>query len=41
MLFLEEKEDLASYRLALSNILGAALAPAATSDLIKRIAGEA
>ncbi|MGH3883332.1 MAG: helix-turn-helix domain-containing protein [Pseudonocardiaceae bacterium] len=39
-LFLEEEADLAAYRLALGNILNAALAPAATAELIAQIAAE-
>ncbi|MGI8305450.1 helix-turn-helix domain-containing protein [Saccharopolyspora hattusasensis] len=39
-LFLEEDQDLASYRLALRNILHAALASGATGDLIRNIAAE-
>ena len=39
-LFLEEEADLATYRLALENILQAALAPAATIELITQIATE-
>ncbi|MBV8993708.1 MAG: XRE family transcriptional regulator [Pseudonocardiales bacterium] len=39
-LFLEEEPDLAGYRLALENILHAALAPAATTELITQIASE-
>ncbi len=39
-LFLEEETDLASYRLALENILHAALAPAATIELITHISTE-
>jgi transcriptional regulator with XRE-family HTH domain len=39
-LFLEEEADLAAYRLALGNILHAALAPAATVELITQIAAE-
>jgi transcriptional regulator with XRE-family HTH domain len=39
-LFPEEDQDLASYRLALGNILHAALAPRATSDLISSIVAE-
>ncbi len=39
-LFLEEEADLAAYRLALGNILHAALAPAATAELIAQIATE-
>ncbi len=40
VLFLEEEADLASYRVALGNILQAALAPAATTELITQIATE-
>jgi transcriptional regulator with XRE-family HTH domain len=40
VLFLEEETDLAAYRLALGNILNAALAPAATVELITQIAAE-
>jgi Domain of unknown function (DUF5753) len=39
-LFLEEEVDLATYRLALENILPAALAPAATIELITQIAAD-
>ncbi|QUH03171.1 helix-turn-helix domain-containing protein [Saccharopolyspora erythraea] len=39
-LFLEEDQDLASYRLALRNILNAALAPGASAELIETIATE-
>ncbi|MGH3823107.1 MAG: Scr1 family TA system antitoxin-like transcriptional regulator, partial [Pseudonocardiaceae bacterium] len=39
-MFLEEETDLAAYRLALENILNAALAPAATTELIAQIAAE-
>ncbi len=39
-MFLEEEADLAAYRLALGNILNAALAPAATAELITQIAAE-
>jgi Domain of unknown function (DUF5753) len=39
-LFLEEETDLASYRVALGTILEAALAPAATTELITQIAAE-
>jgi transcriptional regulator with XRE-family HTH domain len=39
-LFLEEDADLAGYRLALGNILNSALAPAATAELIARLAAE-
>lgn len=39
-LFLEEEADLAAYRLALGTILNAALAPAATVELIIQIAAE-
>ncbi|MGH3717561.1 MAG: helix-turn-helix domain-containing protein [Pseudonocardiaceae bacterium] len=39
-LFLEEEADLAAYRLALGSILHAALAPAATAELITQIATE-
>lgn len=39
-LFLEEEADLAAYRLALETILHAALAPAATAELIAQIACE-
>jgi len=39
-LFLEEEADLAAYRLALGTILYAALAPAATVELIAQIAAE-
>ncbi|WP_190813637.1 helix-turn-helix domain-containing protein [Saccharopolyspora pogona] len=39
-LFLEEDQDLASYRLALRNILHAALASGATGDLISNITAE-
>jgi transcriptional regulator with XRE-family HTH domain len=39
-LFLEEEADLAAYRLALGTILHAALAPAATTELITQIATE-
>ncbi|PKW17183.1 helix-turn-helix domain-containing protein [Saccharopolyspora spinosa] len=41
MLFLEEEQDLASYRMGLRNILGVALAPGATAELIKSVVGEA
>lgn len=40
VLFLEEETDLAAYRVALGNILHAALAPAATAELITQIAAE-
>jgi transcriptional regulator with XRE-family HTH domain len=40
VLFLEEEADLAGYRVALGNILQAALAPAATTELITQIATE-
>ncbi|MGH3929288.1 MAG: helix-turn-helix domain-containing protein [Pseudonocardiaceae bacterium] len=40
VLFLEEETDLASYRVALGTILQAALAPAATAELISQIAAE-
>ncbi len=39
-MFLEEEADLAAYRLALGTILNAALAPAATTELITQIATE-
>ncbi len=39
-LVLEEQADLAAYRLALGTILHAALAPAATAELIIQIAAE-
>ncbi|MGH3841926.1 MAG: helix-turn-helix domain-containing protein [Pseudonocardiaceae bacterium] len=39
-LFLEEEGDLAAYRLALGTILNAALAPAATTELIAQITAE-
>ncbi len=39
-LFLEEEADLAAYRLALGTMLHAALAPAATTELIVQIAAE-
>ncbi|QIZ38950.1 helix-turn-helix transcriptional regulator [Saccharopolyspora sp. ASAGF58] len=39
-MFLEEDADLASYRLALSNILSAALKPAESADLVRQIAAE-
>lgn len=39
-LFLEEEVDLAAYRVALRTILQAALAPAATIELIIQIATE-
>ena len=39
-LFLEEEADLAAYRLALGTILHAALAPAATTELITQIVTE-
>jgi hypothetical protein len=39
-LFLEEEVDLAAYRLALGTILNAALAPAATTELVAQIAAE-
>ncbi|MGH3936361.1 MAG: helix-turn-helix domain-containing protein, partial [Pseudonocardiaceae bacterium] len=39
-LILEEEADLAAYRLALGTILNAALAPAATTELITQIAAE-
>jgi hypothetical protein len=39
-LFLEEEADLAAYRVALGNILNAALAPAATAELIAQLAAE-
>jgi transcriptional regulator with XRE-family HTH domain len=37
-MFLEEEADLAAYRVALGNILQAALAPAATAELITQLA---
>jgi hypothetical protein len=40
-MFLEEDADVASYRLALRNILSVSLAPAATLELIATIAAEA
>ncbi|MFN2494495.1 MAG: DUF5753 domain-containing protein [Pseudonocardiaceae bacterium] len=40
VLFLEEEADLAAYRVALGTILHAALAPAATAELIAQIASE-
>jgi hypothetical protein len=40
VLFLEEEADLAAYRVALGIILHAALAPAATTELITQIATE-
>jgi transcriptional regulator with XRE-family HTH domain len=40
VLFLEEEADLASYRVALGTILNAALAPAATAELIAQLATE-
>jgi transcriptional regulator with XRE-family HTH domain len=39
-LFLEEEADLAAYRVALGNILNAALAPPATAELIVQLAAE-
>jgi len=39
-LFLEEEADLSAYRLALGNMMYAALAPAATAELIAQIAVE-
>lgn len=39
-MFLEEEADLAGYRLALHNVLGASLAPDATATLIDSIAAE-
>ncbi|MGQ0776630.1 MAG: helix-turn-helix domain-containing protein [Pseudonocardiales bacterium] len=39
-MFLEEEADLSAYRLALGTILHAALAPAATAELIAQIAAE-
>ncbi|MGH3687772.1 MAG: helix-turn-helix domain-containing protein [Pseudonocardiaceae bacterium] len=39
-MFLEEETDLAAYRVALGNILQAALAPAATAELVNQIATE-
>jgi transcriptional regulator with XRE-family HTH domain len=39
-LFLEEKEDLASYRLAMGNILGKALTPAESATFIAAVAEE-
>jgi transcriptional regulator with XRE-family HTH domain len=39
-LFLEEEADLAAYRVALGTILNAALAPAATAELISKLATE-
>jgi uncharacterized protein DUF5753 len=39
-LFWEEEADLAAYRLALGNILHAALASAATTELLTQIATE-
>ena len=39
-LFLEDEADLASYRLALGNILNAALAPPATVDLLAALVAE-
>ncbi len=39
-MFLEEEGDLAAYRLALGTILNAALAPAATTELITQVAAE-
>jgi transcriptional regulator with XRE-family HTH domain len=40
VLFLEEETDLAAYRVALENILQAALAPAATAELITQVASK-
>ncbi|SHG32114.1 helix-turn-helix domain-containing protein [Streptoalloteichus hindustanus] len=40
-MFLEEAADLSFYRVALANILNAALAPAATVDLVSALAAEA
>jgi transcriptional regulator with XRE-family HTH domain len=39
-MFLDEKEDIAAYRVALGNILNEALEPAESVDLITRLAGE-
>jgi transcriptional regulator with XRE-family HTH domain len=39
-MFLDEKEDIAAYRLALGNILNEALKPADSAELITQIAGE-
>lgn len=39
-LFMEEEAELAAYRLALGTIPHAALAPAATTELIRQIAAE-
>ena len=39
-MFLDEKEDIAAYRLALGNILNEALKPADSAELISQIAGE-
>ncbi len=39
-LFLEEKEDLAAYRMALGNILNETLTPAGSAELIAALAGQ-
>lgn len=39
-MFLDEKEDVAAYRVALGNILNAALEPAESAELITTLAGE-
>jgi transcriptional regulator with XRE-family HTH domain len=39
-MFLDEKEDIAAYRVALGNILNEALEPAESAELITRLAGE-
>lgn len=39
-MFMDEKEDIAAYRVALSNILNEALEPAESAELITRLAGE-
>lgn len=39
-MFLDEKEDIAAYRVALSNILNVAMKPAESVELISQIAGE-
>ncbi|TDV51120.1 hypothetical protein CLV71_106474 [Actinophytocola oryzae] len=39
-MFLDEKDDIAAYRLALGNILNQALEPAESAELITNLAGE-
>jgi hypothetical protein len=39
-MFLDEKEDIAAYRLALGNILNEALEPAESAELIAKLADE-